>query len=418
MGAGMSELFRREAIQHATRRLDGTVVLATPLSLKTLGLFLAFVMFGVSAFAARATYSRTATVTGYLVPDRGMIRATTQAPGTLQSVLVQEGGIIEAGGRIAVLGLSTETSAGNVGDVVARGIDTETRSARLKAESQLARLEVEREQTKNRLVKVEAELAQVNQLVGLQRQRVELARSQWERGQEIANKGYLPRREVDARRSSLLGAEQELATHQRQIAAIEREIADIRARLASIPLEIDAARSEADSAQAAISQRRAESEARRLQFVTAPVAGRIAALPVTSGQSIASGATIAVIIPTGARIEAELLAPSRSIGFIRTGQEVALSLQAFPYQRFGTVTGTIRSVSTTVIGPSEVGFQGLNLQEPVFRIRVELKRETIRAYEKEIPLQPGMLVSAEIIFDKRSLMEWLFDPIYAVGRRA
>lgn len=414
----MSELFRREAVQHATRRLDGAVVLATPLSLKTLGLFLVLVIFGVSAFATQATYSRKATVSGYLVPDQGMIRATSHAPGTLQSVLLREGTSVQAGERIAILSLSTETAAGNVGDVVSQGIETETRAARVKAEARLAQLEVEREQANNRLTKGEAELRQVDQLVTLQRQRVELARSEWERGKEIAKKGYLARREVDARRSAVLGAEQELAGHQRQVATIERDIADIRARLASIPLEINSARSEADAAQAAISQRRAESEARRLQFVTAPVSGRIAALPVTSGQSVSSGATVAVIIPTGGRIEAELLAPSRSIGFVKPGQEVALNLQAFPYQRFGTIAGKVRTVSTTVIGPSEVGLQGLNLQEPVFRIRVTLQREVMHAYGQDFPLQPGMLVSAEIVFDRRSLLEWLFDPIYAVGRRA
>jgi membrane fusion protein len=32
-------------------------------------------------------------------------------------------------------------------------------------------------------------------------------------------------------------------------------------------------------------------------------------------------------------------------------------------------------------------------------------------------MQPGMLVSADIVFDRRSLIEWLFDPIYAVTRR-
>jgi membrane fusion protein len=165
-------------------------------------------------------------------------------------------------------------------------------------------------------------------------------------------------------------------------------------------------------------QRRAESEARRLQFVTARVSGRIAALPVTTGQTLAAGATVAVIIPAGGRLEAELLAPSRSIGFVKPGQEVALSLQAFPYQRFGTVPGTVRSVSTTVLAPAEVGLQGLNVQEPVFRIRIALSREVMEAYGQAIPMQPGMLVSAEIVFDRRSLMRWLFDPIYAVGRRA
>lgn len=247
---------------------------------------------------------------------------------------------------------------------------------------------------------------------------MDLARAELERGKEIAKKGYLARREVDARRVAMLGAEQELAALMRQKATSERDIADIRARLASIPLEINAARSEAQTAEANLSQRRAELEARRLQFVTAPVGGRVAALPVTTGQSITAGSTVAVIVPTGGKIEAELLAPSRSIGFVKAGQDVALSLQAFPYQRFGTVAGTVRTVSSTVISPGEVGLQGLSVQEPVFRIRVTLAQDTMQAYSQTIPFQPGMLVSAEIVFDRRSLLEWLFDPIYAVGRRA
>jgi membrane fusion protein len=71
-----------------------------------------------------------------------------------------------------------------------------------------------------------------------------------------------------------------------------------------------------------------------------------------------------------------------------------------------------------VLSPAEVGFQGLRLEEPVFRIRVTLGRETMMAYGQAIPMQPGMLASAEIVFDRRSLMHWLFDPIYAVGRRS
>lgn len=414
----MSELFRREAVQHATRRLEGAVVLATPLSLKTLGFFLAAVIFAVSFFAARATYARKATVLGYLVPDQGMIRAAAASAGTLKSVLVKEGATVQAGERIAVLGLSAETTAGNVGAVVSAGLDTESRAARAKAESQLARLEVEREQAKNRLSKSEAELKQVETQISLQKERVALARTDFDRGMEVARKGYLSKREVNTRQAAVLAAEQEQATLARQHSTIEREMADIKARLASIPLEIDAARSEAETADATIAQRRAESEARRLQFVTAPIGGRVAALPVTAGQPVAAGATVAVILPSGGRIEAELLAPSRAIGFIQPGQEVALSLQAFPYQRFGTVPGKISTVSSTVISPGDVQLQGLQIQEPVFRIRVALAHESIQAYTQTIPFQPGMLVSAEIVFDRRSLIEWLFDPIYAVGRRA
>lgn len=414
----MSDLFRREAVAHATRRLDGQVVLATPLSVTTLGLLLAVIVFAATTFAALGSYSRKATVPGFLIPDQGMIRAASPASATLQSIMVREGDIVAAGDRIAVLSLSTETAAGNVGDVISQGLTSEGQAGRAKAESRLAQLEVEREQTNIRLEKSEAEHNQIAMQASLQEQRLQLARDEYERGVEIAKKGFLPRREVDSRRLAVLGAEQELATHHRELASTESAIADIKARLASIPLEIDAARSEASTAEASLDQRRAEAEARRLQFVTAPVSGRVAALPVMTGQSINVGSTIAIVVPVGGKLEVELLAPSRAIGFVQTGQDVEVSLQAFPYQRFGTVHGTVRSISSTVISPNEVGFQGLRVDEPVFRIRVSLARETIMAYGQAIPLQPGMLASAEIVFDRRSLLHWLFDPIYAVGRRS
>jgi len=143
----------------------------------------------------------------------------------------------------------------------------------------------------------------------------------------------------------------------------------------------------------------------------------VAALPVSLGQTVSPGTTVAIVIPEGAKIEAELLAPSKAAGFIRPGQEVQLMLQAFPYQRFGTVRGEITTISRTVLGPTEITIPGLKIEEPVFRVRAALRREEIQAYGEAIPLQPGMLLSADIVFDRRSLVRWLFDPLFAVARR-
>jgi len=414
----MSELFRREAVHHATRRLEGEVILATPLSIRTLGLFLAGIIFAAVIFAASATYARKATVGGLLTPDQGMIRATIQASGSLQSIMVKEGDTVAAGDRLAVVNMTTETASGNLGEALSRGLKTESVAARAKAESALARLQVEREQSNIRLTKTEAEKEQITLQIALQEKRLQLAQADLERGETVASKGFMARKELDSRRTGVLSAEQDLASLRRLLSTSERDIADIKARLASIPLEIQGARAEAAGAAGALEQRSLDAEARRLQFVIAPISGRIAALPVTVGQTIAAGATVAVLIPEGGRLEAELLAPSRSIGFIKPGQEVRISLQAFPYQRFGTLSGRVRSVSATVLAPAEVAIQGLNIQEPTFRIRVSLSRDAMTAYGESIPLQPGMLVSADVVFDRRSLLQWLFDPIYAVAGRS
>jgi len=413
----MADLFRREAVRHATRRLEGEVILATPFSVKTLGLFLVAVILAVTVFLSNATYARKATVTGLIVPDQGMVRASSLAAGLLQSVIVKEGDVVAAGDRLAVVNLAAESATGNVGDAISKGLTAEALAARAKAESTLARLQVEFEQAKIRLSRSNAEQEQIKVQIALQEERVALGEADLARALEVAAKGFMARRDVDARRSSVLLLQQELATQRRLLATSEREIADLKGRLASIPLEIAAAQAEAAGAAAALDQRTADAESRRLQFITAPIGGRIAALPVVTGQTVNAGATVAIIVPEGGQLEAELLAPSRAIGFVRPGQQVQISLQAFPYQRFGTVAGRIRLVSSTVLAPNEVAIQGLNIQEPTFRIRVSLGRESMQAYGESYPLQPGMLVSGDIVFDRRTLVQWLFDPIYAVAGR-
>jgi membrane fusion protein len=414
----MSDLFRKEAISHATRRLSGTVVLATPLSVRVLGLFFGVIVLAVVLFASMATYARKATVTGWLIPDQGLIRATAVAAGTVQTVSVREGEVVEAGARLAEIRIGGETAAGNVGEMVAQQLRAEAEATRERARSRIDRLNAETEQSLARLVKLRVELQQIVRQAALQEQRLASARQELARGEEVAARGLLTKRDLESRRQSALAAEQELAGQRRQTAAIEREIADIDARISAIAIEKETTSAESRSAEASIEQRIIDAEARRVQLVLAPIAGRVAALPIAPGQPVALGATVAVIVPQGARLEAELLAPTRAVGFVRAGQEVSLMLQAFPHQRFGAVKGTVRTMSNTVLGPTEISIPGLSIQEPVFRVRVELPRDHIQAYGETVPLQPGMLLAADIVFDRRSLIQWLFDPLFAVAQRS
>src|SRR5262245_64177521 len=96
----MSDLFRGEAVSHATRRLSGPVILATPLSVRLLGLLFGAIVVASVVFACASTYARKATVMGWLVPDQGMIRATVSATGFIQSVAVKEGEPVEKGARL------------------------------------------------------------------------------------------------------------------------------------------------------------------------------------------------------------------------------------------------------------------------------------------------------------------------------
>lgn len=119
------------------------------------------------------------------------------------------------------------------------------------------------------------------------------------------------------------------------------------------------------------------------------------------------------IVPEGSRLTAELVVPSAAIGFIKPGQDVRLALDAFPYQRFGTVKGTVRTVAKTAVNTSGPG--GATLA--VYPVTVDVLEPRISAYGRLEPLVPGMTLTARIIAERQSLLEWLFEPLFAVRRR-
>lgn len=414
----MSDLFRPEAVAHATRGVSGNVVLAIPLSASILGGLLSTLIFLALLFACFTTYARKETVAGWLVPDKGLVRTIARAPGVVYRIYIKEGAVVAQGDKLAELDLGTESSIGNVGDAIARSLAAEALAMKAKIQAQRERLEAERERASARLVSLQSELEHARLQSTLQEERLRLARDLAAKSQDLADKGVLAKREYDARRSASFSAEQDLSALRRQVASLEREIVETRGRIAAIPIEIASVIAEGGAAEATLLQRSADAEARRMQTIVAPIAGRVAVLPLSDGQAVSAGSLIAVLTPTGGKLEAELLVPSRAIGFIRAGQPVHLMLQAFPHERFGTVRGSVQSVSTTVLASADIAVPGLSLQEPIFRVRVGLEKETVMAYGNPIALQPGMLLAADVVLDRRSLVGWLFDPIYAVRRRS
>jgi membrane fusion protein len=97
----MTLLFRPEAVAHASRRLAGDVVLATPLSFRIQAGFAVAVVIAALVFVSLATYARKETVVGWLSPDRGMIRLAARQAGVLENVMVREGDWVDAGQPVA-----------------------------------------------------------------------------------------------------------------------------------------------------------------------------------------------------------------------------------------------------------------------------------------------------------------------------
>lgn len=413
----MHSLFRKEAVTHATRRLAGEVVLASSLSSRLLAGLMFAVVIGGATFAATASYARKETVVGWLTPQAGMIRLAARQGGIVSTVHVREGDRVVVGQPIATLNLSSALEGGDSFAALSRSLDAQGAAAQSRAAAAQAALGAEQRQMIARRAAISRELAETRRRIGLQGERLALARAEVTRAETMVAQGFLPRRELEARRSAELLVQQEASTLSSQALGYEREIGEVNARLAAIPIDLQTVRAEAASTRAGLDQQATQTEAQGRYVVVATVAGRVAALPVQAGQTVAPGAAVAVLTAGASALEAELYAPSRAAGFVREGQEVRLLYQAFPHQKFGTGQGVVTSVSRTVLAPAEVSIPGLQVQEPVFRVRVKLVKDSVEAYGETLPLQPGMLLSADVVIDRRSLLEWLLDPLYAAGNR-
>jgi membrane fusion protein len=133
---------------------------------------------------------------------------------------------------------------------------------------------------------------------------------------------------------------------------------------------------------------------------------------------VTAGTTLATILPADAPLEAHLFAPSRSIGFVRAGQDVLLRYVAYPHQKFGSHAGRVTAIARNPLLPADLNFTPPDgSREPLYRIKVELASQTLAAYGRQEPLRAGMQVEADIQLDRRRLIEWIFEPLLALAGR-
>jgi len=411
----MSELFRREAIERTRRRLDGEVLLAVPLSSSIFGLLAVAVVIGALIFAASATYARKETVQGWVTPPGGLIRVQARQGGV--AVDVSAPGAVRSGAVLVRAVSSVDTGGGTASDLIGAGINAEAEADQRQLAARLQALDSEAQRVARSVEIGQRELAALDRRLDLQKEQLRLAQDVVEQSRSLADRGFLPKRELDARISAAINAEEYTFQLQAQRLSLERQSGEARARLREIPVERDALTAQASAARAQLGQRATDVAAQGRFVVTAPVNGSLQEITVRRGQSFAPGDTVAVLSPPGSALEVELFIPARAIGFVRPGQEVRLMFDAFPYEKFGSGRGSIISISATTLAPGELGSVIVPVREPVYRTRVRLDRTSVNAYGAETPLRPGMTLTADIIVDRRTLFEWLLDPLYATGRR-
>jgi hemolysin D len=258
------------------------------------------------------------------------------------------------------------------------------------------------------LVQHRDELASTLHDIDRLRSTAPLAREQANNYKILAKDQYVAKNDYLDKEQNALGQEHDLAakmSHADELrAAIVAQIADKAAIGSQFRREqLDAL----DKAEQKFKES-AEDEikaATRLHMMalTSPVDGTVQQLAVhTIGGVVTSAQTLMEIVPDDA-MEVEVDIENKDVGFVKTGQEAVIKIEAFPYTYYGYITGTVISVANDAKQDKQ---HGLN-----FSSRIRLKTARIHAGGKWINLVPGMAITAEIKTGKRSVWKYFFDPL-------
>ena len=412
------QLFRQEAIDAQREKFLGEATIARPVPFWVFTLLAAGTALLLISVAVWGQYTRRERVEGYLALDTGAARVLIPDAGRVTELLVREGDEVKAGDALARISLDrTNVSGGSTSEVITA--EMESRRGILQKEREqwrdLGQQQVQ--QVRRRATDLSTELGQIDREMKLQEERIRSARDQLERYSGLAGeKKFVSEALVKQKRDEVTDQEIKLQTLRRQRSQVERDLGAAKMEEPQIELRSRAQVEQIERQLSELREGMSQVEARRETVIRAPMAGVVTNVAVNRGQSISADAPLATVLPKGSGLHVELLVPTRAIGFITKGQEVVLRYEAFPYERFGQYRGVVTDIGRNVwtqgdrIGP-------LSAKEPVYRVDVSLDKQSVTALGQEFPLRPGMLVNADLLLEKRTLLEWIFEPVLQLKGR-
>jgi membrane fusion protein len=414
-------LFRQQALEHVAVRQYGTVILTRPVSYWFLtAMFVGFALLVLVFFFCFST-TRKAQCQGILLPSSGVIRIFPSQPGVVTEKRVREGQRVAAGDILFIL--SGERSGANV-DSVQNTVSALMRSRRDSFGEELKQADLQsREHMAALLRKIDqwkADIGRADDQIELQKNRIAVSEKAYKRFSDLKDTNFISSAQLQDKQIDLLDQQQKMVDLQRGKAGSERELAAAESDYRDLQIQ---AQREAAALRRNVSsteQDLTENEATRKITVRAPQSGVVTAIAFDVGQSATKSTPMVSLLPSDARLEAEIYVPSRSIGFVQPGMAVQLRYEAYPYQKFGQYTAHVYEISNTSVRADELSFPSSapitnGASEPVYRIRLKLDQQTVQAYGKPVALKSGMLVDASILLEHRYLYEWILEPLFSVS---
>lgn len=407
-----TSLFRPEIVDSQHQRLMGSISLAQPVSIYFwfASLLLLFIL--VAAFLLFSEHHRKERVRGYLVPDKGLLRIHGTRSATVAAVHVREGDEVKSGTLLVSL-VRSETTVDGAGlqSVVSERLNQRLQLLDDAIQDNQRLLDGQLLSNQQRQQALEQETQHHQQQLSLAEARIAIQRERLQAQKELAAAGYLSTILFKQSEEAFLSEQLGLGQLRQQLLSLGEAREQTRALETQLPLQFDMKINELKRRSSEILQQLDEVEASFQPDLRAATPGIVTSVAAVEGQLLEPGQPLLTLIPVKSNLIAELFLPTRSIGKIQAGDMARLRFDAFPYQQFGAMEAEILQVDRALTGPDTNS--PLLLREPVYRVRAVLPAQRMEAY----PLRAGMLLEADILLEKRRLLDWVLAPFVGLKER-
>jgi membrane fusion protein len=407
------QLFRQEALNRQGNRLYGNVSLNQPIVFAWLAGLLVIIVVVSSIFLATGTYKRKAGVIGVLQSQKGVVQLHTKNSGKLQQLLVQEGQNVTEGQTLFVL--SNEQYFDEKQDLngsLEKEVADILSNLEQEKNSQKERYAIQSREVEKRIIELQRQLELVKRQKQTVLERIELADSLVKQTESLLDQGVLSKLELINRKDTLLSLKQQSQSLETQEISYDLELQQQQSLKQQLPIDYQARVSEIANVQSERRNQITRFKYDKNHVIKSPVDGVVTGISLKLDQYVTAGQRLVSILPEASELEVIAYVPTREIAFIAENQNALMRFDAFPYQRFGVHQGKVFEVSKNVLLPDEVS--QLTINEPSYRIKIRLPAQTIHAYGEDLPLRVGMTLEADIVTEERSLLKWVFDPIFSL----
>lgn len=409
-----NSLFRSEVIDSQGERLIGDVIISQPISYYLITGFLVIITFVGLLFLGLNNYSRKQSVIGFLVPDNGIVDVYPSQTGILSELKVNVGSHVQLSSDLFKLQIEQGSVENNyASDQILSELSKQEdllRNTRVFEEQFLENALIQYDE---KILNLQSEINQLEELINIQQELTSLEDHAYSRAIQLLSRGVIAQ-------SSLDDVQKQYLSSKIQLQNLNLSLSQKQARIQESQIERDTLINNSQreianikSSLSELSKQKTTTHAERENIILSPVTGRVTSLMSENGQRVNPNSAVLSIIPANSLLEAKLYIPTRAIGFIQTGQTVNIRYDAFPYERFGLYSGIVKNVSSSILTQNEVPIN-LQLDQPVYKVTVSLAQQSISAYGENVFLKPGMMLSADVFLDERSLFEWLLEPFYSL----